>query len=99
MMRMTERSISIRAFRFPIWLLGVLAVLWFAVQPVHAEQETETAGASLGKDRGTEESMTRSHARAVEGWVQVSGGRWRYRYSDGKYAEKCWLKINTRAAA
>ncbi len=94
MMRMTERSISIRAFRFPIWLLGVLAVLWFAVQPVHAEQETETAGASLGKDRGTEESMTRSHARAVEGWVQVSGGRWRYRYSDGKYAEKCWLKIN-----
>lgn len=93
-MRMTERSISIRAFRFPIWLLGVLAVLWFAVQPVHAEQETETAGASLGKDTGTEESMTRSHARAVEGWVQVSGGRWRYRYSDGAYAEKCWLKIN-----
>lgn len=93
-MRMTERSISIRAFRFPILLLGVLAVLWFAVQPVHAEQETETAGASLGKDTGTEESMTRSHARAVEGWVQVSGGRWRYRYSDGAYAEKCWLKIN-----
>ena len=94
MMRITERSISIRAFRFPILLLGVLAVLWFAVQPVYAEQETETAGASLGKDTGTEESMTRSHARAVEGWVQVSGGRWRYRYSDGKYAEKCWLKIN-----
>ena len=94
MMRMTERSISIRAFRFPIWLLGILAVLWFAVQPVYAEQETETAGASLGKDTGTEESMTRSHARAVEGWVQVSDGRWRYRYSDGKYAEKCWLKIN-----
>lgn len=94
MMRMTERSISIRAFRFPILLLGILAVLWFAVQPVYAEQETETAGASLGKDTGTEESMTRSHARAVEGWVQVSGGRWRYRYSDGKYAEKCWLKIN-----
>lgn len=93
-MRMTERSISIRAFRFPILLLGILAVLWFAVQPVYAEQETETAGASLGKDTGTEESMTRSHARAVEGWVQVSGGRWRYRYSDGKYAEKCWLKIN-----
>lgn len=94
MMRMTERSISIRAFRFPILLLGILTVLWFAVQPVYAEQETETAGASLGKDTGTEESMTRSHARAVEGWVQVSGGRWRYRYSDGKYAEKCWLKIN-----
>lgn len=93
-MRATGRSIRIRVLRCPVLLFVVLAALWFTVQPVRAEQETETAGASLGKDTGTDVSAAGSRARAVEGWVQESDGRWWYQYSDGSYAKKCWLKIN-----
>lgn len=58
---------------------------------VSAQEETETAGSSLGKTVLSDEGATR--AVYEEGWIQNETG-WRYQYKDGSYPMSSWRKIN-----
>lgn len=57
---------------------------------VQAAAETETAGASLGKEI---EETEKSRAVYEEKWIQNSKGWW-YQYKDGSYPTSTWRKID-----
>ena len=71
---------------------AVLVIMTVMVLPVRAK-ETETAGASLGKETEMEDAIS-FYASAVEGWVQTADGRWWYQYNDGSWPKTSWRKIN-----
>lgn len=64
--------------------------LMFPVVPALAQEETETAGASLGKEIDEENQIV--PYSIMEGWVQDANGWW-YQYSDGSYPAEAWRKI------
>ena len=84
-----KRRISVAA---AIVFVSLLCI----VQPVCAERETETAGASLGKDTGigTGAGDKKASVRAKEGWVQTDDGRWWYQDSDGGNPKTSWRQID-----
>ena len=85
-----NRDIILKLLRTIVILMLMTVVISF---PVYAEEETGTAGSSLGKevleepDEEIEEndSLTRSaKAARATGWVQDNVG-WRYYFSNGQY--------------
>lgn len=90
-----------RVFQRLIWvIIAVLSVWIFVSFPAYAEEETETAGSSLGKEVLEKEIEGEDFdaysdgpfraARAV-GWVKNSVG-WRYYDSSGQYLRSRWYK-------
>ena len=89
-----------RKFRY---IFAALLLSSFIVLPAKAEQETGTAGSSLGKEvMSTEEAENMeeempdgdSALRAkAYGWQKDSKGWW-YLYSDGSYPKLSWRKID-----
>jgi len=73
------------------YILFAMLVAFFVVLPVNAEQETGTAGSSLGKDNETDTSVI--GYRAAAGWQKDNTGWW-YLYSDGSYPALSWRKID-----
>lgn len=82
-------------------ILVVLGLMFFAVHPAKAEMETNTAGASLGKDTEYSdpvyiESQNDGIMMLSDGtgtWKQDSVGKW-YLYSNGTYPASAWRKID-----
>ena len=78
-------------------LLLALTAMFFVAFPVYAEEETETAGSSLGKEVLEEEpedegiEMYSMRAARAAGWVQNNVG-WRYYNSSGQYLKSQWYK-------
>ena len=92
-----NRDIILKLLRTIVILMLMTVVISF---PVYAEEETGTAGSSLGKevleepDEEIEEndSLTRSaKAARATGWVQDNVG-WRYYFSNGQYYKNTWFQ-------
>ncbi len=80
--------------RISVTVAFVFMVLLCIVLPVHAEKETGTAGASLGKDTEIETGKEKTYGRARVGWVQTADGRWWYQDSDGGRPKTSWRQID-----
>lgn len=72
-------------------LLALCLMLIFTGVPVYAQMETETAGASLGKEVYEIDPYQISLCSA--GWVNQNG-QWKYIDADGSYAKSAWRKID-----
>lgn len=70
----------------------ICLILMFLELQVFAQQETETAGASLGKE--VEEISPDQISLCREGWELQPDGSWKYLDSDGSYANSAWRKID-----
>ncbi len=72
-------------------IVFILLLCGFTVFPVYAEEETETAGSSLGKEVLEEDNaeMYSERAARAAGWVENSTG-WRYYDSNGQYLKSVW---------
>ena len=71
-----------------------VALLGMCGITAHAQEETGTAGSTLGKEvEEHQEAQTYSQARAAGGWI-LDGNGWWYRYSDGTWAEQSWRRID-----
>ena len=78
-------------------ILLVLTISVFTAFPVYAEEETATAGASMGKEVLEEEpgddgaEMYSARAARATGWVENNVG-WRYYDGSGNYLKSTWWK-------
>ena len=78
-------------------LLLMLLVCVSVALPVHAKQESETAGSSMGKETGGSigTAVSPAQLRMTTGWIyDDASGRWWYRDSDGSYPALSWRKID-----
>ena len=72
----------------------ILILTLFSAIDVNAENESETAGASLGKPASYyEDNMVSTFSAKVAGWHLNSTGWW-YEYSDGSWPANSWRKID-----
>lgn len=76
------------------WITFIAAcfIMFFTGIPIYAQQEVETAGASLGKE--VYEMDPYQISLCSEGWVGNDKTGWRYIDSSGKYVEGAWRKID-----